>query len=129
MAKIKSIKQFKERVDGTFETLKTRDEGMRLMRRVPCAVFVNLQKVTGDELRIVCSAVQYCVLYRPMHGRVGGTFSHPRSARAVYFGVSLRIHSHLCGLWSRAEYRPSPYPRTSAASAQPRLSQRLRPRG
>ena len=65
MAKIKSIKQFKERVDGTFETLKTRDEGMRLMRRVPSAVFVNLQKVTGDELRIVCSAVQYCVLYRP----------------------------------------------------------------
>ena len=59
MAKIKSIKQFKERVDGTFETLKTRDEGMRLMRRVPCAVFVNLRKVTGDELRIVCSAVQH----------------------------------------------------------------------
>ena len=35
------------------------------MRRVPCAVSVNLRKVTGDELRIVCSAVQYCVLYRP----------------------------------------------------------------
>ena len=59
MAKIKSITQFKERIDGAFETLKTRDEGMRLMRRVPCAVFVNLRKVTGDELRIVCSAVQY----------------------------------------------------------------------
>ena len=69
---------------------------------------------------------RYCP---PMHGRVGGTLSHPRSARAVSLGVSLRIHSHLCGLWSRAEYRPSPYPRTSAASAQPRLSQRLRPRG
>ena len=130
MAKIKSIKQFKERVDGAYETMKTRDEGMRLMRRVPCAVFVNLRKVTGDELRIVCSAVQYCVLYRPncarlrkwalvlmsdpldnhkiafgvvhfalrrfprwcarrwgryclpMHGRVGGTLSHPRSASA-----------------------------------------------
>ena len=68
---------------------------------------------------------RYCP---PMHGRVGGTLSHPRSARAVSFGVSLRIHSHLCGLWSRAEYRPSPYPRTSAASAQSRLSQRLRPR-
>ena len=61
--------------------------------------------------------------------RVGGTSSHPRSARAVSFGVSLRIHSHLCGIWSRAEYRPSPYPRTSAASAQSRLSQRLRSRG
>ncbi|MBR3925036.1 MAG: hypothetical protein IKJ45_18100, partial [Kiritimatiellae bacterium] len=26
MAKIKSVKQFKERVDGAFETMKTRDE-------------------------------------------------------------------------------------------------------
>ena len=88
---------------------------------------------------------RYCP---PMHGRVGDTSSHPRSARplrgslrsgnliasrqahpTVSFGVSLRIRSHLCGLWSRAEYRPSPYPRTSAAPAQPRLSQRLRPRG
>ena len=61
--------------------------------------------------------------------RVGGTSSHPRSARAVSFGVRLRIHSHLCGLWFRAEYSPSPYPRTSAASAQSRCPQRLRPRG
>ena len=68
---------------------------------------------------------RYCP---PMHGRVWRHSSHPRSARDVSFGVSLRIHSHLCGLWSRAEYRPSPYPRTSAASAQSRLSQRLRPR-
>ena len=68
---------------------------------------------------------RYCP---PLHGRVGGTSSHPRSAGAVSLGVRLRIRSHLCGLWSRAEYRPSPYPRTSAASAQSRLSQRLRPR-
>ena len=61
--------------------------------------------------------------------RVGGTLSHPRSARAVSFGVSLCIHPHLCGLWFRVEYHPSPYPRTSAASAQPRLAQRLRPHG
>ena len=40
------------------------------MRRVPCAVSVNLRKVTGDELRIVCSAVQYCVLYRPNCARL-----------------------------------------------------------
>ena len=65
----------------------------------------------------------------PCTRRVGGTSSHSRSARAVSFGVRLRIHSQLCGLWSRAEYRPSPYPRTSAASAQSRRPQRLRPRG
>ena len=52
--------------------------------------------------------------------------SHPRSARDVSFGVSLCIHPHLCGLWFRVEYHPSPYPRTSAASAQSRLAQRLR---
>ncbi|MBO5939777.1 MAG: hypothetical protein J6R18_01085, partial [Kiritimatiellae bacterium] len=33
--------------------------------------------------------------------RVGGTSSHHRSARAVSFGVRLRICSHLCGLWFR----------------------------
>ena len=46
---------------------------------------------------------RYCP---PMHGRVGGTSSHPRSARAVSFGVRLRIRSHLCGLWFRASIPP-----------------------
>ena len=66
---------------------------------------------------------RYCP---PMHGRVWRHSSHPRSARDVSFGVSLCIHPHLCGLWFRVEYHPSPYPRTSAASAQSRLAQRLR---
>jgi hypothetical protein len=66
---------------------------------------------------------RYCP---PMHGRVWRHSSHPRSARDVSFGVSLLIHSHLCGLWFRVEYHPSPYPRTSAASAQSRLAQRLK---
>ena len=66
---------------------------------------------------------RYCP---PRHGRVWRHSSHTRSARDVSFGVSLCIHPHLCGLWFRVEYHPSPYPRTSAASAQSRLAQRLR---
>ena len=68
---------------------------------------------------------------RPLRGslRSGNLIASRQAHPTVSFGVSLRIRSHLCGLWSRAEYRPSPYPRTSAAPAQPRLSQRLRPRG
>ena len=67
---------------------------------------------------------------RPLRGslRSGNLIASRQAHPTVSLGVSLRIRSHLCGLWSRAGYRPSPYPRTSAASAQPRLSQRLRPR-
>ena len=68
---------------------------------------------------------------RPLWGslRSGNLIASRQAHPTVSLGVSLRIRSHLYGLWSRAEYRPSPYPRTSAASAQPRLSQRLSPRG
>ena len=79
-----------------------------------------------DRFATGASRGRYCP---PLHGRVGGTSSYPRSARAVSFGVSLCIHPHLCGLLFRVEYHPSPYPRTSAASAQSRLAQRLRPHG
>ena len=68
---------------------------------------------------------RYCPL---LHGRVGGSSSHPHSASDFSFGVRLRIHPHLCGLWFRAEYRPSPYPRTSAAPAQSHRPQSHRPR-
>ena len=68
---------------------------------------------------------------RPLRGslRSGNLIASRQAHPTVSFGVSLRIRSHLYGLWFRAEYRPSPYPRTSAASAQSRLSQRLRPCG
>ena len=65
---------------------------------------------------------------RPLRGslRSGNLIASRQAHPTVSFGVSLRIRSHLCGLWLRAEYRPSPYPRTSAASAQSRLAQRLK---
>ena len=65
---------------------------------------------------------------RPLRGslRSGNLIASRQAHPTVSIGVSLRIRSHLYGLWSRAEYRPSPYPRTSAASAQSRLSQRLK---
>ena len=66
---------------------------------------------------------------RPLRGslRSGNLIASRQAHPTVSFGVSLRIRSHLYGLWFRAEYHPSPYPRTSAASAQSRLSQRLMP--
>ena len=68
---------------------------------------------------------------RPLRGslRSGNLIASRPAHPTVSLGVSLRIRSHLYGLWIRAEYRPSPYPRTSAASAQSRLAQRLRPHG
>ena len=44
---------------------------------------------------------------------------------AVRCGILSRMHA----VWFRAEYRPSPYPRTSAAPAQSRRPQRPRPLG
>ena len=86
MAKIKSVKQFKERVDGAYETMKTRDEAKA------CYDFAREEfKNAEDELCAYAAAkreasarrMQCCSVrghYRPMHGRVGGTLSHPRSA-------------------------------------------------
>ena len=110
--------------------LPARKEALALM----CAPLDNREIAFGCAHFALHLFSQRCVQLRgrycpPLHGRIGGTSSYPRSARAVSFGVSLRIHPHLCGLWFRAEYRPLPYPRTSAASAQSRLSQRLRPHG
>ena len=67
---------------------------------------------------------------RPLRGslRSGNLIASRQAHPTVSLGVSLLIRLHLYGLWFRAEYRPSPYPRTSAASAQPRLSQRFWPR-
>ena len=54
---------------------------------------------------------RWCVQLRSrycphMHGRVGGTSSHPHSASDFSFGVRLCIHPHLSGLWFRASIPP-----------------------
>ena len=61
--------------------------------------------------------------------RVGGTLSHPRSARAVSFGVRLRIRAHMRahGLGRNTSHKPCASPlRPSSQSRRPR---RLWPRG
>ena len=61
--------------------------------------------------------------------RVGGTLSHPRSARAVSFSVRLRIRAHMRAHGLGRNTFPQALHPPLRPSAQSRLSQRLRPRG
>ena len=62
---------------------------------------------------------RYCP---PLHGRVGGTSAHPRSAGDSSFGVVLRIHAHMRphGLGRDTSHKPCVSP--LHPSAQSRLS-------